>query len=384
MPGDLLDLILIVMVIAFAVAGYRQGFIIGVLSFAGFLVGGALGAEFGPRIATSLVSGLAQQAVVAIVVVFLAAVVGQLIASGIGVAMRSRLTWRPATVLDSVGGAAVSIVSVLLIAWLIGSAVAYAPFPMISRQVNDSAVLHGVDRLMPPAAVVMFSDFRRLLASGPYPQVFGALGAEGALAVSAPNNRVLSSRALVRARDSVVKVEGVAPSCSRRIEGSGFVYAPDHVLTNAHVVAGETQGPEVFTPDGQQFPAKVVLYDPDRDIAVLYVPGLGARSLLAAHHAQTGDSAIVRIPARPALYGGGRPDRQLRAGQEPGHLSLHPGHPADLCDQGGDQARQLRRTAAGSRRPGLRHGVRGCGLGTRHRLRAHLVGGRRGRRCRCR
>ena len=293
MPGDLLDLILIVMVIAFAVAGYRQGFIIGVLSFAGFLAGGALGAEFGPRIATSLVSGLAQQAVVAIVVVFLAAVVGQLIASGIGVAMRSRLTWRPATVLDSVGGAAVSIVSVLLIAWLIGSAVAYAPFPMISRQVNDSAVLHGVDRLMPPAAVVMFSDFRRLLASGPYPQVFGALGAEGALTVSPPNNRVLSSRALVRARDSVVKVEGVAPSCSRRIEGSGFVYAPDHVLTNAHVVAGETQGPEVFTPDGQQFPAKVVLYDPDRDIAVLYVPGLGARSLLAAHQAQTGDSAIV-------------------------------------------------------------------------------------------
>ncbi len=294
MPGDLLDLILIVMVIAFAVAGYRQGFIIGILSFAGFLVGGALGAEFGPRVATSLVSGLAQQAVIAIVVVFLAAVVGQLVASGIGVAMRSRLTWRPATVLDSVGGAAVSVVSVLLIAWLIGSAVAYAPFPMISRQVNDSAVLHGVDRLMPPAAVVMFSDFRRLLASGPYPQVFGALGAEGALTVSPPNNKVLSSRALGRVRGSVVKVEGVAPSCSRRIEGSGFVYAPDHVLTNAHVVAGETQGPNVYTTGSSYpYPAKVVLYDPDRDIAVLYVPGLGARSLRSAQQAQTGDSAIV-------------------------------------------------------------------------------------------
>ena len=294
MPGDLLDLILIVMVIAFAVAGYRQGFIVGILSFAGFLVGGALGAEFGPRVATSLVNGLAQQAVVAIVVVFLAAVFGQLLASGIGVAMRSRLTWRPATVLDSVGGAAVSVVSVLLIAWLIGSAVAYAPFPMISRQVNDSAVLHGVDRLMPPAAVVMFSDFRRLLASGPYPQVFGALGAEGALTVSPPNNEVLSSRALVRARDSVVKVEGVAPSCSRRIEGSGFVYAPDHVLTNAHVVAGETQGPNVFIAGSPNaYPAKVVLYDPDRDIAVLYVPGLGVRSLRSARQAQTGDSAIV-------------------------------------------------------------------------------------------
>jgi S1-C subfamily serine protease len=291
-PGDLLDLILIVLVVAFAVAGYRQGFIVGVLSFAGFIAGGALGAEFGPRIAMATVSGLAQQAVVAIVIVFLAAVVGQLIASGLGVAVRSRLTWRPATVLDSVGGAVVSVIAVLLIAWLIGSAVAYAPFPTISRQVNNSTVLHGVDRLMPPAARVMFADFRRLLASGPYPQVFGALGAEGALAVSPPNNKVLSSRALVRVKDSVVKIEGVAPSCSRRIEGSGFVFAPDHVLTNAHVVAGETQGPEVFSA-GQQYPARVVVYDPDRDIAVLYVPGLSARTLFFARQAQIGSNAIV-------------------------------------------------------------------------------------------
>jgi S1-C subfamily serine protease len=288
-----LDLILILLVAAFGVAGYRQGFIIGVLSFAGFLLGGALGAEFGPRVAMSLVSGLAQQAVVAIVVVFLAAVAGQLIASGLGVALRARVTWHPATVVDAVGGAGVSVVSVLLIAWLIGSAVAYAPFPLISRQVNGSAVLRGVDQVMPPGARVMFSDFRRLLSSGPYTQVFGALGAEGALSVSPPNNAVLNSRALRRAKDSVVKIEGVAQSCSRRIEGSGFVYARDRVMTNAHVVAGETQNQEVFTSSGQLYPARVVFYDPDRDLAVLYVPGLNARPLHFTHLAKTGDSAIV-------------------------------------------------------------------------------------------
>src|SRR5450432_4617405 len=94
-PGDLLDLILIVLVVAFAGAGYRQGFIIGVLSFAGFIGGGAIGAVFGPHIARALVTGLAQQALVAIIVVFVAAIIGQLLASGLGVAMRSRLTWRP-------------------------------------------------------------------------------------------------------------------------------------------------------------------------------------------------------------------------------------------------------------------------------------------------
>jgi S1-C subfamily serine protease len=292
-PGDLLDLILIVLVIAFGVAGYRQGFIIGVLSFAGFIGGGAIGAAFGPRIARSVTANPAWQAVAAILVVFLAAMIGQLIASGIGVAARSKLTWRPATVVDAVGGAAVSAIAVLLIAWLIGSAVAYAPFPAISRQVNDSAVLRVIDRLMPPSANVMFSDFRSLLASGPYGPVFGALGAEGALAVAPPSSAVLTSAGLAAARASIVKVTGIAPSCSHRIEGSGFVYAPGHVITNAHVVAGVTEQQQVVTDDGATFSASVVLYDPKRDIAVLYVPGLNAPPLRFSGPAPIGANAIV-------------------------------------------------------------------------------------------
>jgi S1-C subfamily serine protease len=292
-PGDLLDLILIVLVIAFGVAGYRQGFIIGVLSFVGFIGGGAIGAAFGPRIARSVTANPAWQAVAAIVVVFLAAMIGQLIASGIGVAMRSRLTWRPATVVDAVGGAGVSAIAVLLIAWLIGSAVAYAPFPVISRQVNNSAMLRVIDRLMPQAANVWFSDFRSLLASGPYAQVFGALGAEGALNLQPPDTAVLGSAGLAAARASIVKVEGIAPGCSHRIEGSGFVYAHGHVITNAHVVAGVTEQQEVITAGGATFSAHVVLYDPKRDVAVLYAPSLGARPLRFAGPASSGADAIV-------------------------------------------------------------------------------------------
>jgi S1-C subfamily serine protease len=295
-PGDLLDLILIVLVIAFAVAGYRQGFIIGVLSFFGFIGGGAIGAAFAPRIARAITVNPGWQAVTAIIVVFLAAMIGQLLASGAGVAMRSRLTWRPATVVDSVGGAAVSALAVLLIAWLIGSAVAYAPFPAISRQVNNSAVLRAVDRLMPPEASLVFSDFRSLLESGPYAQVFGALGAEGALAVGPPNQAVLGAYGLRHDEPSIVKVKGIAPACQEQIEGSGFVYARDHVLTNAHVVAGVTEQQDIYTSSGATLRARVVLYDPRTDIAVLYVPGLarlGVPSLSWAGQARVGASAIV-------------------------------------------------------------------------------------------
>jgi len=292
-PGDLLDLILVVLIAAFAVSGYRQGFIVGLVSFAGFLGGGAIGAVFAPRIARAIAGTQAWQAVVAIVVVFLAAMIGQLLASGLGVALRSQLTWRPAALLDSLGGAVLSVISVLLIAWLIGSAVAYAPFAFVARQVNDSVVLRSVDRLMPSAANTMFADFRNLLESGPYPQVFGALGAESALGVQPPDPAVVTRHLLARARHSVVKIEGVAPSCSRRIEGSGFVYASQHVLTNAHVVAGVTRGPVVITSRGRELASRVVLYDPQRDIAVLDVPGLRAPPLRFGGPAATGSSAAV-------------------------------------------------------------------------------------------
>ena len=293
MSGDVLDLILIALAAAFAVAGYRQGFIVGILSFAGFLGGAAIGATFAPKLARSLVQGTTQQALVAIVAVFVAAMIGQLLASALGVALRSRVNWRPATMVDSVAGAAVSVLSVLLIAWLIGSAVVNAPFAMVTNQVNRSAVLRAVDGVMPSAARTMFSDFRSLLASGPYVQVFGALGAEPALTVAAPDPAVLNAKGLVTARDSIVKVIGVAPSCSRRIEGSGFVISPQHILTNAHVVAGVTQGQTVITRLGRHFAATVVLFDPERDLAVLYVPGLRAAPLAFAAPQPLGASAIV-------------------------------------------------------------------------------------------
>jgi S1-C subfamily serine protease len=294
-PGDLLDLILIVLAAAFAVAGYRQGFIIGVLSFAGFVGGVTIGAIFAPRISRAVAGSLNLQAFVAILVVFLAAVIGMLLASGLGVALRSRLSWRPATLLDSIGGAAVNVAAVLLVAWLIGHFVAYAPFPMISRQVNNSTVLRGVDKVIPPDALSLpeFSPLHSLLTSGPYTQVFGALGAESSLGVGPPDNSVLRARPLRLARASVVKIEGIAPSCSRRIEGSGFVIAPDRVLTNAHVVAGVTRGPEIFNSREEQFPARVVLYDPRNDVAVLDVPGLNAPPLAFASAARPGSSAIV-------------------------------------------------------------------------------------------
>ena len=294
MSGDLLDLILIALAAAFAVAGYRQGFIIGVLSFAGFTGGAVLGIYFAPGLAIAVTASQGPQAVLAIIIVFAAAVVGMLITSALGVALRSKVTRRPSTVLDSIGGAVVNVVAILLLAWLIGTLVAYAPpFPALAYQVNNSVLLKGVDRLIPQGARPEFSALRRLLSTEPYVQVFGALGAETALNVPKPDPLVLRSLGLLRDRNSVVKIQGIAPSCSRTIEGSGFVIGRDRVITNAHVVAGVTDGPQVYTRSGSQFPARVVLFDPLRDVAVLDVPGLNLPALPVASSAPFGAKAVV-------------------------------------------------------------------------------------------
>jgi uncharacterized membrane protein required for colicin V production len=294
-PGDLLDLILIALIAAFAVAGYRQGFIIGVLSLAGFVIGVTVGAVIAPGVSRALAKSLSWQAFLAILVVFGMAVIGMMVASGLGVAVRSRLTGRPATVIDSLGGAGVNVMAVLVVAWLIGTFVLNAPFPAISRQVNDSAVLRTVDKVMPRDTLYLpvFPQLRRLLANGLYTQVFSAIGAENGANVAPPDQAVLTSAAWSRFAPSIVKIEGVASSCSLRIEGTGFVISPQHVLTNAHVVAGVTTGPFVFTPGGSRFDGRVVLYDPQRDLAVIDVPGLTAPPLPFAPPAAEGTNAIV-------------------------------------------------------------------------------------------
>ena len=296
MPGDLLDVVLIALIAAFAVAGYRQGFIIGVLSLAGFVLGVAGGAFIAPGVSRALAKSAQWQAFIAILVVFAAAVIGMLIASGLGVAVRSRLTGRPATVIDSLGGAAVNIAAVVIVAWLIGSFLQNAQFPTISRQVDNSALLRTVDAVMPRSALYLpvFPGLRNMLSHGLYSQVFSAIGAEDSLSLPAPNPAVVQAPGVARDEQSIVKVTGDAPECDQQIEGSGFVIAPQHVLTNAHVVAGVTEEQTVQLPgSGQQLPARVVLYDPERDLAVLYVPGLSVPSLKLAGRASNGTSAIV-------------------------------------------------------------------------------------------
>lgn len=116
---------------------------------------------------------------------------------------------------------------------------------------------------------------------------------KGTVTSPTPDPNLLTSGSVMAARQSVLRIVGIAAGCGRRIEGSGFVFARERVLTAAHVVAG-VETSDVETPaDGLRHPADVVVFDPDRDIAVLRVPGLTARVLPFAKGASGGERAVV-------------------------------------------------------------------------------------------
>ncbi|MFC4067092.1 MarP family serine protease [Actinoplanes subglobosus] len=285
------DIFLIVVMVLFAISGYRQGFVIGALSLGGFFSGVLIGLQLGPLLARQFENGTVRL-VVALGVILVLAVLGQTLAGWLGTNLRQVIQSKPVQYLDDAGGALVSVVAVLFAAWLVAVPFGSTPFPAINAAVRDSAILGGVTELVPEEVRALSSGLRDTLDTNGFPDVFGGLARTQAREVAAPDPALAGSKVVKDSKSSVLKILGSAPSCSRRIEGTGFVYATERVMTNAHVVAGTRE--VVVESGGRQIEGKVVVYDPKRDLAVIYVPGLDAPVMKFVNkEAATGASAIV-------------------------------------------------------------------------------------------
>ncbi|MEU0085138.1 MarP family serine protease [Streptomyces sp. NPDC006274] len=297
---NVLDFLLLVAAVWFAIVGYRQGFVVGILSVIGFLGGGLVAVYLLPVIWNALTDDAEVSttvAIVAVVIVIVCASVGQAFTTHLGNKLRRFITWSPARALDATGGALVNVVAMLLVAWLIGSALAGTSLPTLGKEVRSSKVLLGVSRVMPDQANTWFRDFSSVLAQNGFPQVFSPFANEPITEVQPPDPALVGSPVAARAKQSIVKVVGTAPSCGKVLEGTGFVFDERRVMTNAHVVGGVDEPTVQIGGEGRLYDAKVVLYDWQRDIAVLDVPDLQARPLEFADFeegdAESGDSAII-------------------------------------------------------------------------------------------
>ena len=286
---NLLDWLLLVLVLAYALSGYWQGFITGAFATAGLLLGGLIGVWLAP-----VALGDADPSVLvslgALFIVILCASLGQAGLQFAGARLRDRITWQPVRAVDAIGGAVLSSAAVLLVAWALGVAISGSGIVGITGLVRNSAVLAKVDRVLPAEADSALSAFNDVVGSGFFPQYLDPFAPERITPVPPGPQRLLRDPDVVDAEASVLKVTGTN-DCGRGVEGSGFVYADGRVMTNAHVVAGVDD--PVVEIDGDAVSAEVVHYNEDVDVAVLALDTSGLPTLAFDDEAREGDGVAI-------------------------------------------------------------------------------------------
>ena len=276
------DWVIVAFAALLALYGYRQGFIVGLLSLVGFLVG----AFIGTRLAPLILPGGAHSQYAPIFGLLGALLGGGALASGlegIGARVRLVLALPGLRAIDGLLGAVLTACVGLGIAWIVGAvAVQSVGSRPLRADIQRSAILRGLNDLLPPSGAI-------LNALGRFDQLPSVRGSVAD--VPAPTRGILSSKKLRAAGSSVVRILGTA--CGLGIEGSGWVAGPGLVVTNAHVVAGESDPQVQVRGNAPGLHARALVFDPHDDIAVLAVPGLSVPALALAPDPRPGTAGAI-------------------------------------------------------------------------------------------
>jgi S1-C subfamily serine protease len=293
------DWLIVAFTVLLAMYGYAQGFIVGALSLLGF----GVGAFLGTRLAPLILPGGSHSHYAPLFGLLGALLAGAVLASGLeGVGARARgfLRIPGLRTVDGLLGAALTASVALGIAWIVG-AIAFQSTNslLLKRDIQSSAILKGLNEMLPPSGPILHA----LARIDPLPSVRGP-----AADVSPPPPGIARAPGVKGAGGSVVKVLGTA--CGLGIEGTGWVAGPHLVVTNAHVVAGESDTTVQIDGNPPGLNADVIDFDSHDDIAVLRVSGLQVPALRMAANPQAGTPAAIlgypldgRLDVEPARIG---------------------------------------------------------------------------------
>ncbi len=289
-PSQWLDMAILAVALIAAISGWRSGAPGSLLALIGVVLGAVAGVLLAPHV-VSHISGPRTQLFVTLFLILALVVIGEIAGVVLGRAVRGAIRNPGLRIFDSVVGVAVQLVLVLTAAWLLGTALKSSPQPNLVAAVRGSQVIAEVDAVAPSWLRSLPNRLSALWDTAGLQSVLKPFEPTE-VAVDPPDAALVNSAVVALTRPSVVKVRGVAPSCQKVLEGSGFVVAPNRVMSNAHVVAGsESVTVEV---DGQTYDADVVSYDPDADISILDVADLPSAPLqFVDEEAPSGTDAIV-------------------------------------------------------------------------------------------
>lgn len=257
---SVLDWGIVAFTLALGAWGYRQGLIVGALTLLGFAAGAFAGSRIGPLVLNQGAESPYAPLFAALGALLAGALVAVALES-LALGLRERVIRRRGLHLaDGAGGGALVASVALGLVWVFGAVALHAPgTARLRADVQRSVILRSLNDVLPPSGPVL----NALNRVDPAPSVAGPT-----TPVSLPDGAVASDPDVIRASRSVVRVLGTA--CGLGLEGSGWAVRPDLVVTNAHVVAGESDT-TVTTRSGASLPATPVYYDPHNDLALLRV-----------------------------------------------------------------------------------------------------------------
>ena len=291
-----LDLVLIAVAVVITLGGLRTGLLARVAAWAGLVLGLVLSARTVPYVLSLAdAAGLPARTFIAVLVLTLTVSLTSTLLQVASAPLRKLLTLGPLSLLDRALGAVASLTMFALAVWLVLPSAAAVP-GRVSSEVRSSAVLGVLDSAT-PAQPDLGRTIRTLLGGDRFPDVFASLAPTPE--PSAPPDTVgIAPDVLDLATRATTVVRSVG--CGRAYSGSGFAVDDNHVVTNAHVVAGAREV-DLRTNDGRAVSATVVVFDAERDLALLHAPGHGLRPLDLAE-AAVGDSvAVIGYPGGQAV-----------------------------------------------------------------------------------
>ena len=289
---NFIDLTIVIATLIGVANGYRRGFWLSLAQYLGLLIGVMLGAIAAQPLLDYLqIHNESARPLGAVLVLVIGGSLGSSIGFAAGEPIRRKiLRTGTHTATDSIAGGALSAVAVLMMCWFLGLSFSRGPSPEIAQQIQRSVVLRNLDTVAPRPPAFLAS-VEGILSGVAFPPVFAGL--EPTLPGALPVPTSVDTAGVQHAQQSVVKVSSLG--CGGLVTGSGFPVGQGYVVTNAHVVSG-TSAHEIITPTGRELKATVVFFDPERDIAVLDVPGFTVSALPSAQGGRGTKGAVIGYP----------------------------------------------------------------------------------------
>jgi S1-C subfamily serine protease len=288
----IVDLVIVIAAVFAISSGYRRGFWLSLGQYAGLVLGVVIGAALAPVVMDALnLSGSTIRPLGAVLILIVLGAVGSSVGYWVGEPIRLRLLAQPQSGrVDSVAGAIFSALAMLSVSWFLGLSLAQVPSPALSSAIQRSAVLRALDAIAPRPPGFL-ARVEAIIAGVNFAPVFSGLEPLGPSPQPLPTS--VDTPGVRNAESETLKIQGFG--CGGIVFGSGFPVGPGMVLTNAHVVAG-TQGTTVRNSDGRSLSARVVLFDSQRDVAILYVPRLALAPIPEASAGPGTQGAAIGYP----------------------------------------------------------------------------------------